>query len=87
MFDRIPRVEIKRRESSILLQSSGAKSNDFAIKFEYNSRYYKIELFMLCDQIEPCLGKEKAYISIGFRPELSERKIICIVCSSASNTL
>ena len=36
MFDRIPRVEIKRRESSILLQSSGAKSNDFAIKFEYN---------------------------------------------------
>ena len=34
MLDFIPRVEIKRESSIILLQSSGAKSNDSAIKFE-----------------------------------------------------
>ena len=36
MLNCIPRVEIKRQSSLTLLQSSGAKSNDFAVKFEYN---------------------------------------------------
>ena len=34
MFDCIPRVEMRRESSIILLLSSGAKSNDSAIKFE-----------------------------------------------------
>ena len=34
MLDCIPRVEIKRESSIILLRSSEAKLNDSAIKFE-----------------------------------------------------
>ena len=34
MLDFIPRVEIKRESSIIMPQSSGAKSNDAAIKFD-----------------------------------------------------
>ena len=84
MFDCIPIIEIKRESSIILLQWSRAKSNDSAIKFEWNCLVLNRTFYVVWS--DGILGREKAYISIGFRPELKERTIICIVCS-ASNSL
>ena len=80
MFDCIPRVEIKRESSIILLLSSGAKSNDSAIKFEWNCPVLNRTFHVVWS--DGILRREKAYISIGFSPELTKWKIICTaVCS------
>ena len=79
MLNCIPRVEIKRQSSLTLLQSSGAKSNDSAIKFEWNCPVLRTFHVVRSDGI---LRREKAYISIGFSPELTKRKIMWkAVCS------
>ena len=76
MFDCIPRVEIKRESSIILLLSSGEKSTDSAIKFEWNCPVLNRTFHVVWS--DGILRREKAYISIGFSPEFSKLKTIAM---------
>ena len=88
MFDCIPRVETESERVLLFCfnRAARAKSNDSAIKFEWNCPVLNRTCHVMWS--DWILGREKAYISIGFSSWIERAKNYrYVVWSSASNTL